>query len=100
MSIPGIGVGSGAEWQISLGDSAPQGTSGSGFSSVLSKQLGNLEQLQTEAADGARALASGTASDPSEVVVAVERARLAMQLASQLRTKSVEAISDLMHTQV
>ena len=32
--------------------------------------------------------------------MAVERARLSMQLAAQLRTKSVEAIQDIFHTQV
>jgi flagellar hook-basal body complex protein FliE len=32
--------------------------------------------------------------------VAVERAQLAMQLASQLRTKGVEALQDIFHTQV
>jgi flagellar hook-basal body complex protein FliE len=30
----------------------------------------------------------------------VERARLAMQLASQIRTKAVEAAQDIFHTQV
>jgi flagellar hook-basal body complex protein FliE len=32
--------------------------------------------------------------------MAVERARLSMQLASTLRTKAVEAFSDVFHTQV
>jgi flagellar hook-basal body complex protein FliE len=32
--------------------------------------------------------------------MAVERARLSMQLAAQLRTKAVEAAQDLFHTQV
>ena len=44
--------------------------------------------------------ADGTASDPTTAVVAVERAQLAMQLASQLRTKGVEALQDIFHTQV
>ena len=32
--------------------------------------------------------------------MAVERAQLSMQLASQLRTKGVEALQDIFHTQV
>jgi flagellar hook-basal body complex protein FliE len=32
--------------------------------------------------------------------MAVERAQLAMQLASQVRTKVVEAAQDLFHTQI
>ena len=34
------------------------------------------------------------------VVMTIERARLAMQLASQVRTKAVEAYTDIFHTQV
>jgi flagellar hook-basal body complex protein FliE len=78
---------------------APAGAD-TGFGNALAGQISKLEGLQTEATDGARSLADGTASDPSSVVVAVERARLAMQLAAQIRTKSVEAINDVMHTQV
>jgi len=33
-------------------------------------------------------------------VMSVERARLAMQMASQIRTKAVEAYTDIFHTQV
>jgi flagellar hook-basal body complex protein FliE len=32
--------------------------------------------------------------------MAVERARLSMQMASQVRTKAVEAFQDVFHTQV
>jgi flagellar hook-basal body complex protein FliE len=32
--------------------------------------------------------------------MAVEKARLSMQLASQVRTKATEAINDIFHTQV
>jgi flagellar hook-basal body complex protein FliE len=44
-------------------------------------------------------LATGQAS-AEDAIMALERARLAMQLASTVRTKSVEAIQDLLHTQV
>ncbi len=71
-----------------------------GFSSVLGEQIGKLADLQSEAAGASQALATGTATDPAEVVMAVERARLSMQLASQLRTKGVEAINEVFRTQV
>jgi flagellar hook-basal body complex protein FliE len=73
---------------------------GSGFGSMLADQIGKLETTQNEAADAAQALATGQASDPEAVVMAVERARLSMQLASTLRNKAVEAINDVFHTQV
>ena len=97
----------GAEWQIGLGpeaaQSAPgaeQATGGKGFGSFLTQKVGELADLQNQAAQGAQALASGQATDPTQVVMAVEKARLSMQLASQVRTKATEAINDIFHTQV
>jgi flagellar hook-basal body complex protein FliE len=97
----------GGEWSVNLGDGAipsgPAGTGssgGSGFGGMLANQIGALERLQTDAAQGSQALAAGTAADPTDVVMAVEKARLSMQLASQIRTKAVDAIQDIFHTQV
>ncbi len=81
------------------GESA-EPTTGSGFGDLLGKSLQSLADTQTEAANAAQALATGQASDPTAVVMAVERAQLAMQLASQIRTKAVEAAQDIFHTQV
>lgn len=74
--------------------------SGSGFGAVLAGQLGSLANTQNVAAEAARSLATGQAADPSAAVVAIDRARLAMQLAATIRTKSVEAFQDLMRTQI
>jgi flagellar hook-basal body complex protein FliE len=81
------------------GDAAPA-TEGVGFGDLLGKSLQSLATSQQEAADAATALATGQAEDPTAVVMAVERAQLAMQLASQIRTKAVEAAQDIFHTQV
>jgi flagellar hook-basal body complex protein FliE len=98
---------SGGDWAVSLGDGgipaapgAPGAAGGSDFGGMLADQIGALEKTQTAAAKGARELAAGTATDPTAVVMAVERARLTMQLASTLRTKAVDAIQDIFHTQV
>lgn len=72
----------------------------SNFGGTLSKAIGSLEATQTEAAKGAAELAAGTASNPEAVVMGVEKAKLAMQMASTLRTKGVEAMNDILHTQV
>lgn len=95
---PGFVTG-GAEWQIG-GAQPAAGTTPGGFGSVLSGQIAKLTDLQTQAADASQQLASGQATDPTSVVMAVERAQLAMQLAGQLRTKGVEALNDILHTQV
>jgi flagellar hook-basal body complex protein FliE len=90
----------GAEWSLD-GAQAPAGAAkGGGFGSMLADQLGKLEGLQDEAAQASQALATGQATDPEAVVMAVERARLSMQLASTLRTKAAESFNDIFHTQV
>ena len=73
---------------------------GAGFGDVLGSALSSLTATQNQAAEAAQALATGQASDPTAVVMAVERAQLAMQMASQIRTKAVEAAQDIFHTQV
>lgn len=98
----------GLDWQVpGIDGSVPggtgateQGTGAESFGDMLANQVQNLQGLQNEAAAQSQALATGQATDPSEVVMAVERARLGMQLASQIRTKLVEAQQDIFHTQV
>ena len=92
----------GREWQIGPVEApeAPAATPGTGFGDALGQALGSLQTSQEEAAQGAQALATGRATDPTQVVMSVERARLGMQLASQIRTKLVEAQQDIFHTQV
>jgi flagellar hook-basal body complex protein FliE len=79
---------------------APSAGGSGGFGSMIAHQLNQLGDLQTQAAQASRSLADGTATDPSSVVTAVERAQLSMQLASQLRTKATDAINTIFQTQV
>jgi flagellar hook-basal body complex protein FliE len=96
------GITGGPEWSVGGVDGTPAagGAQGSSFGSMLGDQLSALEKTQTSAAEASRSLADGTAADPSQAVVAVERAQLSMQLAAQLRTKGVEALQDIFHTTV
>jgi flagellar hook-basal body complex protein FliE len=93
----------GPEWSVSL-EGPEAGTEAAapaeGFGSMLGRQITNLAELQEQGAAASASLAAGTATDPASVVMSVERARLSMQLAAQLRTKGVEAINDVFHTQV
>jgi flagellar hook-basal body complex protein FliE len=105
-AIAAMGV-SGPEWNIAIPD-APAGLDGaapvdgesSGFGGMLTKQLEGLQGLQTDAAAQSQALATGTAEDASQVVMAVEKARLSMQLAATLRDKGVESFQEIFRTQV
>ena len=92
---------SGAEWQIGPVEApAASGDAAAGFGGMLSDSIKSLEATQNEAAQASQDLATGKATDPTEVVMSVERAQLSMQLASQIRTKLVEAAQDIFHTQV
>ena len=73
---------------------------GGGFGAALVEQLDRLEETQQSAAGQAQALASGTADDVTSVVMEVERAQLALQLASQMRNTAVEAYHEIFRTQV
>jgi flagellar hook-basal body complex protein FliE len=92
----------GPEFQVGPLDSTqPAGAaSGSGFGAMLGQSIQALTATQEDAATASQQLATGQATDPTAVVMSVERAQLAMQLASQIRTKAVEAAQDLFHTQV
>jgi flagellar hook-basal body complex protein FliE len=108
MPIDAISPIAGTEWDIAPleqpgtiaapGAAAPEAAGG--FGNLLGEAISSLAQTQHDAATGAQALAAGTVNDPTAVVMAVERAQLAMQLASQVRNKVVEAANDLFHTQV
>jgi flagellar hook-basal body complex protein FliE len=92
---------SGAEWNVGKVAPATGGDSqGSGFAGMLGNSLQQLATTQTDAATQSRALATGEATDPSEVVMAVEKAQLAMQMATTMRNKGVEVIQEMMRTQV
>ena len=91
----------GSEWQIQSPTATPgQQQGGASFGGALTQAIQGLSNSQDQAAQAAGSLAAGTASDPSSVAMSVERARLAMQLASQIRTKAIEAETDIFHTQV
>ena len=97
---------SGPEWTVGTVGPLEQpvqaggAAGGQGFGGMLSNAISSLQQTQTDAAQASQALVSGTATDPTQVVMAVERARLSMQMASQIRTKAVEAYQTIFSTQV
>jgi flagellar hook-basal body complex protein FliE len=71
-----------------------------GFGGQLTEAISSLEQSQNSASAASQALATGSVADPEAAVVTVQDAQLAMELASQIRTKATEAATSIFNTQV
>jgi flagellar hook-basal body complex protein FliE len=74
--------------------------SAQGFSGALSSALNSLETTQANATSASQGLATGTISDPTQAITAVENASLSMDLAAQVRDKLVSAENTIFQTQV
>ncbi len=97
------------EWSVggvgSLGQSGTTGTSaasgGDGsFGSALTGAINSLETSQANATTASQQLATGQLTDPTQAITSVENASLAMDLASQIRTKLVDAVDQVFQTQM
>jgi len=75
-------------------------TSGTGFGGMLSGAIDKLDNLQQQATDASQQLATGQATDISQVTMQVENASLALQLAVEVRNKAVDAYQDLFRMQI
>ena len=80
---------------------APEAAAGGkGFGQLLADALGEVNNLQLNAEQASVNLATGKIQDVSEVVIASEKATVALQLTMQVRNKVVEAYQELMRMQV
>lgn len=71
-----------------------------GFARWVSHELGHLNTQLVDAEQGIQRLAAGTAENLHQVMLELEQARLAMQVASQVRSRVLEAYQDVMRMQV
>lgn len=78
---------------------APE-TEGKNFSEFLSDALANVNKLQEDSKQASINLATGKIQDVSEVVVATEKATIALQLTMQVRNKVLDAYQEIMRMQV
>ncbi len=85
--------------QQSAGGAAAGGEAG-GFGGELTEAISSLEKTQDGGSEAAQSLATGTAKDPESAVVTVQDAQMAMELASQMRTKATESLQNIFSTQV
>lgn len=81
-------------------NAAPAAEGGKSFGQALADALGDVNRLQLGAAQASADLAAGKVQDVSEVVIATEKATIALQLTMQVRNKVVEAYQEMMRMQV
>jgi flagellar hook-basal body complex protein FliE len=96
-SIGSIGGGGG------LGTaSGASGTTGPGgsFGNALTSAITSLQQTQDSASQAAQGLATGTVTDPTQAVTAVENASLSMDLAAQVQNKLLADENPIVPTQL
>jgi flagellar hook-basal body complex protein FliE len=74
--------------------------SASGFGKALTGALEGLSKSQQSADQQSQALALGKTTDIAGVAMEVERASLAMQLAVQVRNKTVDAYHEIFRMQI
>ena len=90
-----------SEWSVGSVNQTPATGSGDGsFGSALTGAINSLDQTQVNATNTAQQLATGQLTDPTQAITSVENASLAMDLASQIRTKLVNAVDTVFATQV
>lgn len=70
------------------------------FGAFLKDALQDVNALQKQSEKLNADLAAGKVNDLSEVVVAGEKASIAIQLTTQMRNKAVEAYQEIMRMQV
>lgn len=70
------------------------------FGEYLKNALGEVNTLQQESSEMSKALAAGQVEDISQVVIAGEKADIALQLTLAVRNKAVEAYQEIMRMQV
>ena len=97
-SVGSVG-GVGQDPSTAVGGAGATGGDGS-FGSTLTGAINSLDQTQVNATDASQQLATGQLTDPTQAITSVENASLAMDLASQIRTKMVDAVNTVFQTQV
>jgi flagellar hook-basal body complex protein FliE len=77
-----------------------QASAGDSFAKVLGNALDKTANLEIQSAVMGEQLAAGQGADLHSVMIASEKASLAVQLTVQVRNKAVEAYQEIMRMQM
>jgi len=70
------------------------------FADTLKEAIGSVNELQTQANKAAQDLATGRTDNIQEVMIASEKADIALKLMVQVRNKIIDAYQEVMKMQV
>jgi flagellar hook-basal body complex protein FliE len=87
------------------GSSSQQGTSSTSgaqksFADTLNEAINNVNELQKTSDKSMQNLATGRTDNVAEVMIAAEKADIALKLMVQVRNKIIDAYQDIMKMQV
>jgi flagellar hook-basal body complex protein FliE len=77
---------------------APNPDTGSSFSSMLGQAFQQVNQLQNSAASQVESFALGRSNDVHSTIIAGQKATIALELATQVRNKVLDAYQEVMKT--
>lgn len=77
-----------------------QTTGDDSFAEVLGNALNNVADMEIQSSKMGEQLAAGQGADIHSVMIASEKASLAVQLTVQVRNKAVEAYQEIMRMQM
>ena len=80
--------------------SASTGDVASSFQGAMKKAVGGVNELQNNADQMAVKMATGDIEDVHQAMIAMQKAKLALDLTIQVRNKVVEAYQEIMRMQV
>ena len=82
------------------GKANPKSSPGSVFGEVLQKHINEVDELQKDSDKMSEKLAMGEVDNLHDVVIASEKADLALNLTIQVKNKIVEAYQEMMRMQI
>jgi flagellar hook-basal body complex protein FliE len=85
--------------QLQKSQSTPNANQPS-FADTLKEAVGTVNQLQLDSDKKAQELATGKTTNIPEVMMAAEKADIALRMMVQMRNKMIEAYQDVMKMQV
>jgi len=71
-----------------------------GFGEILKEKIGEVNQLQKEAEELTQSFVAGETDDFHQVILAVEKANLALELTLEVRNRLVEAYQEIWRMQI